>query len=109
MGQGRFPHPLADVPLFGASYIIPPIPAFANGSVETVNVGANVSMRLIADPSNWDRTQQGIALGESGDPVSPHWRDQFEDWQRVTPRMFPFTRDAVAGAGRETLVLTPAN
>jgi hypothetical protein len=73
-----------------------------------VNVGANVSMRLIADPSDWDNTQQGITLGESGLPSSPHWSDQLADWRAVTPRVFPFSEAAVAKATKETLVLTPA-
>ena len=53
-----------------------------------------VSMRLIADPSDWDKTQQGIALGESGLPKNPHWSDQLADWRAVTPREFPFTQPA---------------
>jgi penicillin amidase len=65
-------------------------------------------MRLIADPADWDRTQQGIALGVSGIPSSPHWKDQLDDWRNVTPRVFPFTPQAVAAAARETLNLEPA-
>jgi acyl-homoserine lactone acylase PvdQ len=58
--------------------------------------------------SNWDRTQQGIAPGVSGNPSSPHWKDQLEDWRNVTPRAFPFTKRAVMRATRETLVLESA-
>lgn len=104
----RFPHPLAGVPLIGQQFAIPPFPQ--NGSLSsfpTVNRGSSVSMRLIADLSNWDRTQQGIALGVSGLPSSPHWKDQLEDWRNVTPRAFPFTKAAVTSAARETLVLEP--
>jgi penicillin G amidase len=72
-----------------------------------VNVGAPVSMRLIADPSDWNKTQQGIALGQSGDPKSPHWSDQLADWRAVTPREFPFTEAAIAAATKTTLVLEP--
>src|ERR1051325_9564587 len=87
----RFPHPLAAVPFFGQPFVVQPFPQGGAGSRvgATPNVGANVSMRLIADPSNWDKTQQGIALGESGDPSSPHWSDQLADWKAVTPRAFP--------------------
>ncbi|HEX9918992.1 MAG TPA: penicillin acylase family protein, partial [Pyrinomonadaceae bacterium] len=67
-----------------------------------------VSMRLIADASDWDKTQHGIALGQSGDPASPHWSDQLADWRAVTPREFPFGAQAVAAHTRETLVLAPA-
>ena len=64
-------------------------------------------MRLIADLSDWDRTQHGIALGQSGNPSSPHWSDQLEDWRAVTPRAFPFTEAAVTAATKQTLVLEP--
>ena len=64
-------------------------------------------MRFVADPSDWDRSRQGIALGESGDPSSPHWKDQLSDWRAVTTPTFPFSREAVARAAVATLVLVP--
>jgi len=64
-------------------------------------------MRFIADTGNWDKTQQGIPLGQSGEPSSPHWADQLADWRGVTPRIFPFGKNAVAGAARQTLLLAP--
>jgi hypothetical protein len=95
--------------LIGLQFTVPPIPQNGSGGLAaTVNVGANVSMRLIADPSNWDQTQHGITLGESGIPSSPHWSDQLADWRAVTPRVFPFSAAAVVKATRETIVLTPA-
>jgi penicillin amidase len=108
--QVSFPHPLARVPLIGQQFLIPPFPQNGAGAnLTTVNVGRSVSMRFIADPGDWDRTQQGITLGESGLPSSPHWRDQLEDWRNVTPRAFPFTKPAVERATRETIVIIPAN
>ena len=110
MVKASFPHPLAGVPFIGAQFSIPPLPQNGTGSVlsATVNVGSAVSMRLIADPSDWDKTQQGIPLGESGLPSSPHWKDQLEDWRNVTPRAFPFSKAAVASAAKEQLILEPA-
>lgn len=107
--KARFPHPLGGAPLIGAQFTIPPVPQNGTGGLlgATVNVGANVSMRLIADPSDWDKTQQGIATGQSGLPKSPHWSDQLADWRAVTPREFPFTQAAVVNAAKETLVLEP--
>lgn len=107
--QVSFSHPLARVPLLGQQFLIPPFPqSGAGANLTTVNVGRSVSMRFIADPGDWDRTQQGITLGQSGLPTSPHWKDQLEDWRNVTPRPFPFTRAAVERAARETTVLLPA-
>jgi len=109
MTKARFPHPLSSAPLIGSQFTIPPFPQNGTGGLigATVNVGQSVSMRLIADPSDWDKTQQGIALGESGSPKSPHWSDQLADWRAVTPRVFPFTQAAVLEATKETLVLEP--
>jgi penicillin amidase len=109
MFKARFPHPLGGAPLIGAQFTVPPFPQNGTGGFigATVNVGSSVSMRLIADPSDWDKTQQGIALGESGLPKSPHWSDQLADWRAVTPREFPFTQAAVIKAAKETLVLEP--
>jgi penicillin amidase len=107
--KARFQHPLGSAPLIGGQFTIPPFPQNGTGGLlgATVNVGAAVSMRLIADPGDWDKTQQGIALGESGSPKSPHWNDQLADWRAVTPREFPFTQPAVLKATKETLVLEP--
>jgi penicillin amidase len=103
-----FLHPLAGVPLIGQQFQIAPFPQRGSlSSFPTVNRGPNVSMRLIADTSDWDRTQQGITLGVSGVPSSPHWKDQLEDWRNVTPRAFPFTKAAIMSATKEILVLEP--
>jgi penicillin amidase len=109
MVKARFPHALSGAPLIGSQFAIPAFPQNGSGGLvgATVNVGASVSMRLIADPSNWDLTQQGIALGESGLPTSPHWKDQLDDWRAVTPRVFPFTETAVKAAAKETVTLLP--
>ena len=110
VAKANFPHPLGGVPLIGAQFVIPPVPQNGTGGLigATVNVGASVSMRLIADLSDWDKSQQQIPTGESGLPKSPHWSDQLADWRAVTPREFPFTPAAVTKAAKVTLVLEPA-
>jgi len=105
MVKARFPHLLAQAPLIGLQFTIPPFPQ--NGSGGTVNVGASVSMRLIADTSNWDKTLNGIPLGESGLPGNPHWKDQLDDWRNVSPQAFPFSKPAVEGATKELVILQP--
>jgi penicillin amidase len=111
MVKSRFPHPMAAAPLVGLQFTIPPFPQ--NGTPfmlgATVNVGASVSMRLIADPSDWDKTQHGISLGQSGIPSSPHWKDQLDDWRAVTPRVFPFSEAAIATATKQSLTMEPKN
>ncbi|HEX8500975.1 MAG TPA: penicillin acylase family protein [Pyrinomonadaceae bacterium] len=103
-----FPHPLATVPDYGKPFQVEPFPQKGGGGLFAApNVGASVSMRLIADASDWDKTQQGLALGESGDPRSPHWADQLADWRAATPRAFPFTAAAVARSAQLAQTLEP--
>lgn len=103
--QSRFPHPLSVVPFIGAQFATPVVPL--NGSGQTPNVGTNVSMRFIASPGNWDATRQVVPLGESGDPASPHFKDQFEAWRTGNPAMFPFTPAAVERSTAAITVLQP--
>jgi len=100
----NFQHPLAVVPLIGGQFLA----RFTNvnGSGVTPNVGAYVSMRHIASPGNWDATRHVIPLGQSGNPNSPHWKDQFESWRTGTPAIFPFTKAAVEQNTKEVWVLT---
>jgi penicillin amidase len=101
----RFTHPLAMNPLIGANWASPSVPI--DGSGQSPNVGSNVSMRLIASPGNWDATRHVIPLGESGDPKSPHWKDQFEMWRTGAPAVFPFSKEAVQKAAVETTEYGP--
>jgi len=106
--KARFNHPLAQVPFIGTPYVIEAFPQNGTGgSGATVNVGSSVSMRFIADVTDWDKSQNGIPLGESGMPNNPHWKDQLDDWRKVTPRPFPFSKAAIESATKETLTLTP--
>lgn len=102
---GEFPHPIGRIPLIGGTFKIPGFPM--NGGSSTVNVGTFVSMRFIADPSDWDKTRHGVPLGESGLPSSPHWNDQFESWRTGNTPVFPFSNGAVESATAEVLTLTP--
>lgn len=104
MFEGNFPHPLALVPLIGGQFMLHY--TNVNGSGVTPNVGPYVSMRHIASPGNWDATRHVIPLGQSGNPNSPHWKDQFEAWRTGTPAIFPFTKAAVEGNAKEILVLS---
>jgi penicillin G amidase len=103
--QARFSHPLAVAPLVGGQFATPAVGL--DGSGQTPNVASAVSMRLIASPGDWDATRHVIPLGQSGNPQSPHWKDQFEAWRTGSPQIFPFSKDAVTKAAREALVLQP--
>jgi penicillin amidase len=105
--QSSFAHPLAVAPLIGGQFVVPSAPL--NGSGQTPNVASYVSMRLIASPGNWDATRHVIPMGESGDPRSPHYKDQFDAWRTGAPMAFPFSKQAVEAAAVETISLVPGN
>ena len=103
--RSRFPHPLAVAPLIGFQFATPSVPL--SGSGQTPNVASYVSMRHIASPGNWDATRHVIPLGESGNPQSQFYKDQFNAWKDGTPLLFPFSKEAISAAARETITLTP--
>ncbi len=105
--KANYPHPLAIAPLIGGQFKVEQIGI--NGSGTTPNVGSSVSMRLIASPANWDLTRHAIPLGQSGNPQSPHWKNQAEKWRNGTPQFLPFTKSAIEKATVETLMLMPKN
>jgi penicillin amidase len=103
----RFPHPLEKMGSIGSRFAGSTFPQNTGGSMPTVNAGARVSMRFIADLSDWAHTRLCIPLGESGDPSSVHRDDQFADWRNVTPRVLPFSQNSIADATRNILMMSP--
>lgn len=101
----RFAHPLAAVPLIGGQFKTPNVGIA--GSNNTPNVGSGVSMRLIASPGSWDATRHVIPMGQSGDPRSPHYKDQFELWRTGNPAIFPFTKEDVEKAATVNVLIVP--
>lgn len=101
----RFPHPLAAAPLIGGQFATPKVAI--DGSGTTPNVGSGVSMRHIASPGNWDATRQVIPLGQSGNPASRHYQDQFDLWLTGAPVIFPFTKPAVEKSAVSVTVMSP--
>jgi penicillin G amidase len=110
LGQIRFRHLLVDAPFIGQQFYIAPFPQNgSSASLITVNAGQGVSMRLIVDLADWDLTRQGIALGESGDPASPHWKDQLEDWRNVKPGLLPFSKTKIEENSKRTVLTLRPN
>ncbi len=65
------------------------------------------SQRFTMDWSDVDGSTEDIVLGESGDPYSPYYRDQWKDYYGGTTFALPFSDAAVAAQTRHTLRLTP--
>jgi penicillin G amidase len=65
------------------------------------------SQRLTVDWSDLDSSTENIVMGESGDPLSAYYLDQFPYWYAGKTFVMPFTEKAVNGATQHTLRLTP--
>jgi penicillin amidase len=65
------------------------------------------SQRFTMDWSNVDGSTENIVLGQSSNPYSAHFRDQWNDWYNGTTFALPFSEAAVAGNTRHTLRLNP--
>jgi penicillin amidase len=65
------------------------------------------SERFTADLIDPDRTTLNLALGQSGNPASPLYMDQFQSWLRGSTYPLPFTPAATQPTIAHTLTLTP--
>jgi penicillin amidase len=76
-------------------------------TVKQVGRAFGPSQRFTMDWSNIDGSTENIVLGESGNPYSPWFRDQWNDWYGGTTFALPFSPTAVAAQTRHTLRLLP--
>ncbi|MGA2351184.1 MAG: penicillin acylase family protein [Terracidiphilus sp.] len=76
-------------------------------TVKQVGRAFGPSQRFIMDWSNIDGSTENIVLGESGNPYSPYFRDQWKDWYGGTTFALPFSEAAVAAQTQHTLRLLP--
>jgi penicillin amidase len=66
-------------------------------------------MRFVANPGNWDESILLIHAGQSGQPGSSHYSDQFSYWYEGKPIFAPFSDGAEANARKHTLTLKPGS
>jgi penicillin amidase len=76
-------------------------------TVKQVGRAFGPSERFTADLAGPDRTTLNLVLGQSGDPASPWYMDQFQSWLRGDTYPLPFTPAATQPAITHTLTLTP--
>jgi penicillin G amidase len=102
-------HPLgAFLPLVGRVAGTGPHPL--NGDDSTVKPAGRAfgaSQRFTMDWSNVDGSTENISLGESGNPLSPYFKDQWSDWYNGTTFALPFSAVAVNSQTTHTLRLVP--
>jgi penicillin amidase len=102
-------HPLARfLPFIGRVADEGPLPLSGDKTtVKQVERAFGPSQRFTMDWSNVDGSTENIVLGESGNPLSPYFRDQWNDWYSGTTFALPFTPSAVAAQTSHTLRLLP--
>jgi penicillin amidase len=102
-------HPLSQfLPFLGHVAGSGPQPISGDGdTVKQIGADVTPSQRFTMDWSDIDGSTENIVLGESGNPLSPYFRDQWNDWYNGTTFAMPFTRGAVAAQTRHTLRLEP--
>jgi penicillin amidase len=95
---------LHEVPLFGRYFDIGPVAM--SGSTTTVKQTSRTlapSMRMNADLGDWDRSLFNIPIGQSGQILSTHYKDQWEDYYNA--RSYPMQFGKVDA--KSTLVFKP--
>ena len=81
-----------------------------SGDTTTVKQVAHTfgpSERLTVSLADPDQSTLNIVAGQSGNPVSPWFLDQFPAWLHGTTFLSPFTDSAVSTTTTHTLTLTP--
>jgi penicillin amidase len=121
LGRWRFgeTHPLEIThPVYGRSQLLATLlgmktgtgvlPQSGDGStVKQVGRTFGPSERLTVDFGNLDGSTLNVVLGESMNPASPWYRDQFKAWYGGTTFAMPFSDGAMDAAAKHKLILEP--
>jgi penicillin amidase len=67
------------------------------------------SERFVANLADWDQSILLLPAGQSGQPGSEHYSDQFSYWFEGKPIYEPFSDAVEAKKKKHTLTLQPAN
>jgi penicillin G amidase len=76
-------------------------------TVKQVGRSFGPSERFTADLADLDHSTLNLVLGESADPISPWFMDQWPAWYHGTTFALPFTNAAVDATTTHTLTLNP--
>jgi len=98
-------HPVGnEVPLLGGYFNVGPVAM--SGSPTTIKQTSQLlgpSMRFVADLSDWEHSLNNIDIGESGQILSRHYKDQWDAY--YSGRSFPMQFGKVDA--KQTLVVEP--
>src|ERR1700722_2375169 len=76
-------------------------------TVKQVGRSFGPSERLTVDFGDLDHSTLNVVLGESMDPASPWFIDQWKAWYTGTTFAMPFSDAAADRAGKHSLTLVP--
>jgi penicillin amidase len=90
-------HPvLSRVPWVGKYFVLGPAPmAGALTTVKQTSRRLGPSMRFVADLADWEASLANVTVGQSGQPLSGHFNDQW--WEYLAGRSFPMRFAGVSG------------
>lgn len=116
--QVRIRHPLSVIPAMAAAFpAIEGEPSGGDGytvmarwlgSGANWGVGGGASYLQVIDVGAWDNSLMRLLPGESIDPRSPHYRDQYKPWAEGKMQPMPFSRAAVDAATVSRTTLRPS-
>lgn len=111
-------HPFGAKKPFDRVFNLGPVPCGgdantpAQATVDPLEPTANpmfiASLRMVIDVGAWDASSFALPGGQSGNPLSPNYADQFPLWQRGEGIAIAWSEAAVAQVTRQTLALLPA-
>jgi penicillin G amidase len=112
--HAQLEHPLSDAvnAAMQAKLGVGPLPRGGDGNTVSATGGADNqssggSLKIVADPEDWDNSVGLNTPGQSGDPDNPHYRDLFALWAQG--RYFPvaYSRAKVESVRESSTRLTP--
>ncbi|MBB4840395.1 penicillin amidase [Sphingomonas kyeonggiensis] len=116
--QVRLRHPLSAIPAIARAF--PAIEGEGSGgdgytvmarwlgSGPGWQVGGGASYLQVIDVGAWDNSLMLSLPGQSIDPRSPHYRDQYANWANGRMQPMPFSRSAVDARAATRTTLNPA-
>jgi penicillin amidase len=94
-----------EVPLVGKYFDIGPVPMSGSSTtVKQTTLALEPSMRMNADLGDWERSLFNLPIGQSGQILSSHYKDQWPDFYNA--RSYPMQFGKVDA--KSTLVFQPA-
>ncbi|OGF64965.1 MAG: hypothetical protein A2Y62_00620 [Candidatus Fischerbacteria bacterium RBG_13_37_8] len=114
----EYVHPLADTWLTRRLFNIPPVGI--DGSIDTVNTGLFKlddtydvhlisTLRFIVDLNGLNETYSIINIGQSGHPMSRHYKDQMDLWRQGKLYKWVISKEALEKITRQKMKFIPVS